>query len=281
VSALEPGELTTGGYTLVKAPSPDQRLIHVHPGAEELGSVYRADVPVQAGLAAFAERLADIAAPDRIAWKEHTRAARAEYEAFSQPRETPGAVKLEQVVTHISESAPEDAVITNGAGNYAGWVHRYFRYRGYRSQLATTAGSMGYGVPAAVAAKLAEPERAVISFNGDGCFLMNGQELATAMQYELPVVFIVVNNSMYGTIRMHQERDYPGRVSGTGLRNPDFAAYARSFGANGETVERTEDFPAVFERALTADAPSLIELKVDPRAITPAQTLEEIRKGSP
>jgi acetolactate synthase-1/2/3 large subunit len=263
------GEITTSGYTLLKSPSPDQRVIHVHPGAEELGRVYRADIPVQANLAAFAARLADIDAPDLIRWRSHTRAARAELEAFSLPEQTPGAVKMERIVTHVSETVPDDAVVTNGAGNYSAWVHRYFRYRGYRSQLANTAGSMGYGVPSAIAAKLAVPERIVISFNGDGCFLMNGQELATAMLYDLPIVFIVVNNSMYGTIRMHQEREYPSRVSGTGLRNPDFAACARSFGADGHTVENTEDFPAAFDKALKARKPALIELKVDPRALTP------------
>jgi acetolactate synthase-1/2/3 large subunit len=271
------GEITTSGYTLVKSPSPDQCLIHVHPGAEELGRVYRADIPVQASLPGFAARLADIEAPDKIAWRSHTRAARADLDAFRQPQETPGTVKMEHIVTHVSETLGDDAIVTNGAGNYSAWLHRYFCYRGYKSQLANTAGSMGYGVPAAIAAKLAAPERVVVSFNGDGCFLMNGQELATAVQYDLPIVFIVANNGMYGTIRMHQEREYPSRVCGTDLRNPDFAAYARSFWAHGHTVEKTEDFPAAFDQALQAHKPTLIELKVDPQAITPRQTLDEIR----
>lgn len=272
------GEMTTGGYTLVKSPNPDQKLIHVHPGAEELGRVYRTEIPVLSTLAAFAARLQHISAPAQIPWKKNREQARADYEAFSEPRETPGAVKLEQIVSHISKTVPDDAIFTNGAGNYSAFVHRYTSYRGYRSQVANTAGAMGYGVPAAVAAKLAEPERAVISYNGDGCFLMNGQEISTAVRYELPIIFIVANNRTYGTIRMHQEREYPNRVSGTDLVNPDFAAYARSFGANGETVEKTEDFPDIFAKALEAKTPTLIELKTDAEAITPTATLSGIRE---
>jgi acetolactate synthase-1/2/3 large subunit len=274
------GEMTTGGYSLVKSPDPDQKIIHVHPGAEELGRVYRTDVPVLSSMAAFANRLADVEAPKDIAWADRTRQARADFEKFVEPRETPGAVKMEQIVSHVSKSVADDAIITNGAGNYSAWVHRYFCYRGYKTQVANTAGAMGYAIPAAVSAKLAAPERTVVSFNGDGCFLMNGQELSTAVRYELPIVIIVANNGMYGTIRMHQEREYPSRVSGTDLQNPDFAAYARSFGANGETVEKTEDFPAVFDAALNSSKPSLIELKLDPEAITPTATLSGIRNKS-
>jgi len=274
------GEMTTGAYTLVKSPTPDQKLIHVHPGAEELNSVYSTDVPVLSTLAGFAARLGDIETPDIIAWKGSAAQAHAEYEDFFTPIETPGDVKMEQIVSHISDVLPDDAIITNGAGNYTAWVHRYYRYRGYRTQLVTTSGSMGYGLPAAIAAKLANPERKVVCFAGDGCFLMNGQEMATAMQYELPIVTIVVNNGMYGTIRMHQEREYPDRVSGTELQNPDFASFARSFGANGEAIERTEDFSDAFDRAINADKPSLIELKVDPQAITPKATMDEIRGSS-
>jgi len=274
------GEMTTGAYTLVKSPNPDQKLIHVHPGAEELNSVYRTEVPVLSTLAAFAARLGDIKTPDDIAWKGSASQAHAEYEDFFAPLETPGDVKMEQIISHISNVLPDDAIITNGAGNYTAWIHRYYRYRDYRTQLVTTSGSMGYGLPAAVAAQLANPERKVVCFAGDGCFLMNGQEMATAMQYELPIVTIVVNNGMYGTIRMHQEREYPSRVSGTELQNPDFADFARSFGANGETVEKTEDFSDAFDRAINADKPSLIELKVDPQAITPKATMDEIRGSS-
>ncbi len=213
-------------------------------------------------------------------WQAEAQRARADYENFSKPVETPGDVKLEQIVSHISDVLPDDAIITNGAGNYTSWVHRYYRYKSFGTQLANTAGSMGYGLPAAIAGKLAAPEKKVVCFAGDGCFLMNGQELATAMQYDLPLVIIVVNNGMYGTIRMHQERDYPKRISGTDLQNPDFAAYARSFGAHGAVIERTEQFAPVFDEALNADKPTLIELRVDPQAITPVRSLDQIRGAS-
>jgi acetolactate synthase-1/2/3 large subunit len=174
---------------------------------------------------------------------------------------------------------PENGIVTNGAGNYAGFVHKYTQYKGYKSQLAPTSGSMGYGLPAAIAAKLADPTRTVVNYAGDGCFMMTCQELATAVQYGLNVVTIIANNGMYGTIRMHQEKHYPTRVSGTQLVNPDFAAYARSFGAHGETVERTEDFKAAFERALNAGKPAIIECRVDPEALTPRQTMSQIRQA--
>ncbi|HET7670722.1 MAG TPA: thiamine pyrophosphate-dependent enzyme, partial [Burkholderiales bacterium] len=177
-----------------------------------------------------------------------------------------------------SDRLPEDTIVAGGAGNFAGWLHRHFRYKGFRTQLGPTNGSMGYGYPAGLAAKLAEPKRPVLAVCGDGDFLMNGQELATAVQYGANFVALVVNNGIYGTIRMHQEREYPGRVYGTELRNPDFAAYARSFGAHGETVTRTADFEAAFERASKAGKPALIELKIDPDAITPATTLSAIRE---
>lgn len=273
------GEMTTGAYTLVKSPNPDQKLIHVHPGAEELSSVYRTEIPVLSTLAGFAAHLQNIKTPDTIAWKGSATEAHAEYEEFFEPLVTPGNVKMERIVSHISDVLPDDAIITNGAGNYTAWIHRYYRYRSYRTQLVTTSGSMGYGLPAAIAAKLAFPERKTVCFAGDGCFLMNGQEMATAMQYELPIVTIVVNNGMFGTIRMHQERDYPNRVSGTELQNPDFAGFARSFGANGFIIEKTEDFAGAFEDAINSDKPSLIELKVDSEASTPKATLSEIRSS--
>ena len=274
------GEITTSGYTLLTPPAPRKKLIHVHPGAEEIGSVYRADIPITCSLRAFAARLSGLTPPKSIPWAGWTRNARAGYEAFSLPRETPGDVKFEQIVTHVSDALPDDAIITNGAGNYTAFVHRYTQYKGHHSQLATTSGTMGYGLPAAIGGQLAAPERKVVCYAGDGCFLMNGQELATAVRYNLPIVIIVVNNGMYGTIRMHQERNYPGRVSGTKLQNPDFAAYARSFGANGETVLKTADFASIFDAALNADRPTVIELKIDPEAITPTATLSEIRNNS-
>jgi acetolactate synthase I/II/III large subunit len=183
-------------------------------------------------------------------------------------------------VAFLRKRLPPETIVTNGAGNFSGWVHRYYQYTGFRTELAPTSGSMGYGVPSAVAAKLIHPDRPVISFSGDGDFLMCGQELATAMQYELKIVFLVVNNGMYGTIRMHQERDYPGRVSGTDLKNPDFAMLARAYGMHGEIVERTADFAPAFERAWRAETSSLIEVRIDPEAITTRTTLSAIRAAA-
>jgi acetolactate synthase-1/2/3 large subunit len=178
----------------------------------------------------------------------------------------------------LRERLPADAIVTNGAGNYATWLHRHYSYRHYRSQLAPTSGAMGYGVPAAIAAKSLYPERMVVAFAGDGCFMMSSQELATAMQYALPVIFIVVNNAQYGTIRMHQERHYPNRVHGTGLTNPDFAAYARAFGAHGELVETTAQFMPAFERAVSSGLPSILEIRIPQDVSTPGATLEQIRE---
>jgi acetolactate synthase-1/2/3 large subunit len=180
----------------------------------------------------------------------------------------------------LRENLPADAILSNGAGNYTVWVNRFYRYRRLHTELAPTAGSMGYGIPAAVAAKRLHPDRLVIAFAGDGCFMMTGQELATAVQYGANIIIIVINNSMYGTIRMHQERRHPGRISGTTLRNPDFAALAQAYGAFGETVRRSEDFAPAFERALAAGCPALLELQIDPEVITPHQTLSEIRTAA-
>jgi acetolactate synthase-1/2/3 large subunit len=189
----------------------------------------------------------------------------------------PGALNPSAAITWLRERLPAGTIVTNGAGNFSGWVQRFYQYTGFRTQLAPTNGAMGYGVPAAVAAKLVHPERMVVCFSGDGDYLMTGQELATAVQYGAAVIFCVVNNGMYGTIRMHQERDYPARVYGTALRNPDFAAYARAFGAHGETVEETAQFAPAFERALSAGKPALIEVRIDPQAITTQTTLDAIR----
>jgi acetolactate synthase-1/2/3 large subunit len=192
----------------------------------------------------------------------------------------PGALQYGEVIAWLSQNLPEDAIVTNGAGNFASWLHRHFQYKGWRTQLAPTSGSMGYSVPAAVAAKIAAPDRTVVAIAGDGEFLMNGQEFATALQYGAPVIVLVVNNGMYGTIRMHQEREYPGRVSGTELVNPDFAAYARAFGGHGETVARTADFAPAFQRALASGKPSILELRIDPEAITPSATLAGLRAAA-
>jgi acetolactate synthase I/II/III large subunit len=271
------GEIPTGGYTLIEAPRPKQRLVHVHADPDELGRVFQADLAINAGPAEFAaalEGLEPVAAP---AWSAATRAGRRDYESALDPGPPRAALDLAHVVRWLDERLPEDAILCNGAGNYTTWLHRFFRYKRYGTQLGPTAGAMGYGFPAAIAAKLRHPGRVVVAVAGDGCFLMNGAELATAVQYGANVVTLVVNNGMYGTIRMHQERAYPGRVVGTDLVNPDFVAYARAFGAHGALVERTEDFGPAFEAALAADKPALIELRTDPDLITPRTTLNEIR----
>lgn len=227
--------------------------------------------------AAAARQLKPDVPAGRKAWLD---AARADYLAQLEPVEGPGDLQLSRIVSWLRERLPPEAIVTNGAGNYTVWVHRYYQYRRYRTQLAPTAGSMGYGLPAAVAAKAVHPSRPVVCFAGDGCFLMHGQELATAVRHGLNIVVLVVNNAMYGTIRMHQERHYPERVSGTDLVNPDFAAYARAFGAHGEVVERTEDFAPAFEQALASGRPAVLELRVDPEALTPKATLSEVRAAA-
>ncbi|MEE9102218.1 thiamine pyrophosphate-binding protein [Pseudomonas nitroreducens] len=269
-------ETPSAGYTLVQSPNPVQTLIHIHPDASELGRVYQADLPIQASMPAIAAALDTLAPLNERPWADWTAAARADYLAYSTPpqnAERPQGVDLAEVVSYLSETLPEDAAISNGAGNYAVWVHRFYRYRSPRSQLAPTNGAMGYGFPAAIAAKLRDPQRSVVCFAGDGCFMMYPQELATAVQYGAALIVIVVNNGMLGTIRMHQEREYPGRVSATELRNPDFVALAKAFGAHGELVERTEDFAAAFQRAQASGKPALIELRTDPRQITPIARL--------
>src|SRR6266481_3435608 len=270
------GAMTTGAYTLVEPPRPKQKLVHVHAGAEELGRVYQGELLINSGMPQIASALKGLKV-DGGAWKTWRERARADYLEWTKPAANPGRVQLAEIVAWLRDRLPEDAIIANGAGNFAGWISRFYRYPGLRTQVAPSNGSMGYGVPAGVAAKVAHPERLVVSINGDGDFLMNGQELATAVQYELPVIFIVVNNGMYGTIRMHQERDYPARVYGTMLKNPDFAALARAYGALGETVEETRQFAPAFERAASAGKPALIEVRIDPQAITTSTTLDAIR----
>ena len=272
------GEATTGGYTMFDLPVPAQKMVHVHAGAEELGRVYQATLPINSGMAQFAAAAKAMKPVDASAWKAGVAEARADYLKNIEPTPQPGSANLAEIVGWLNKRLPDDVIVTNGAGNYAGFVHRFFQYRGFRTQLAPTNGSMGYGVPSAVAAKIAAPERTVVSFSGDGCFLMNGQEFATAVQHGANIVFIVVDNGMYGTIRMHQEREYPTRVHGTELKNPDFAAYARAFGGHGETVERTADFEAAFERALAAGKPSIIHVKTDAEAITSRITMSKLRE---
>ena len=272
------GEMTTSGYTLPEAPQPRQKLIHVHPGMEELGRVYQAEVAICADPGSFFASLREADIPARPEWRAAAQEAHAAFEAWRAPRPVPGAVDLWSIVRWLDQRLPDDAIIANGAGNYTTWIHRLFRYHRLHTQLAPYSGSMGYGVPAAVAAKLLHPDRVVVSWNGDGCFLMNGQEMATAVQFRLPIVFVVVDNGMYGTIRMHQERTYPRRVSGTDLVNPDFAALARAYGAVGETVHNTEEFAPAFERAIAADRPSLLHVIIDPQALTMGATLDQLRE---
>ena len=273
-------EVPTGGYTLLDIPCPQQTLIHVHADPEELGRMYQAELPINADPRAMAAALEQLPPVDGSRWSGWAESANTDYQAHSVPTKTPGELQMGEVMAHLRDTLPANAIVTNGAGNYTAWIHRFYRHRQYGTQLAPTAGSMGYGLPAAVAAKLRHPERTVVAFAGDGCFLMNGQEFATAVQYGANIVCIVVNNAMLGTIRMHQERHYPGRVSGTELVNPDFVTYAQAFGGYGERVERTEDFPAAFERASTSGKPAILELHVDPEALTPGQSLSEIRDAA-
>jgi acetolactate synthase-1/2/3 large subunit len=273
------GEMTTSAYTLVESPAPRQTLIHVQSGAEELGRVYRAALPINSNYEEFVFALSSIKTK-REEWQNHAQAAHADYLAWNKPISMPGALHYGEVIAWLSQNLPEDAIVTNGAGNFASWLHRHFQYKGWRTQLAPTSGSMGYSVPAAVAAKIAAPGRTVVAIAGDGEFLMNGQEFATAMQYRAAIIVLVVNNGMYGTIRMHQEREYPGRVSGTELANPDFAAYARAFGGHGETVERTAEFAPAFQRAVASGKPAILELRIDPEAITPSATLSGLRAAA-
>jgi acetolactate synthase-1/2/3 large subunit len=272
------GEVTTSGYTLLDVPKPRQTLIHVHPSAEELGRVYHADLSIHADMPAIAAALRQSHPVDSSAWAQSAAEAHAEYLKALECPAQPGALDMGEVMKWLRERLPEDAIITNGAGNFSLWPNKFYSFRRYRSMLAPTSGAMGYGVPAAVAAKVVHPERTVVCFTGDGDFLMNGQELATAVQYGLAPIILLVNNGMYGTIRMHQERHYPGRVSATDLVNPDFTAYARAFGAYGERVERTEGFAPAFERALVSGRAALIELQVDAEGITPRTTLNDLRR---
>ena len=282
------GEMTTGGYTLIEPPRPKQKLVHIHAGPEELGRVYAADLLVQASMATAAKALEALTAPPSLPWAEAAATAHADYEANQVP--TPVApLDMAVVMQTVQRLAPENTVYTNGAGNFAGWLHRFVRYFGLqhhgRTQLAPTSGAMGYGFPAAVGAALLYPQRTVVNVAGDGDFLMTGQEMATATGYganqgEGRLISLVVDNGTYGTIRMHQEREYPGRVSGSDLFNPDFAAMARAFGWRAARVDRTEDFEAAFAEALQPGAPMLIHLKLDADVSTSRTTLTALREAA-
>jgi acetolactate synthase-1/2/3 large subunit len=282
------GEMTTSGYSLLDSPVPQQRLVHIHPDPQELGSVYQAELMIAGGAPETAKMLAAMEPVDSAAWRHTVEEARAELRAWQQqpPIFKDGSAPLDlwQLVQDMQAALPHDTIITNGAGNYATWAHRYWHYGAMRTQLAPTSGAMGYGVPAGVAAKIVHPERTVVTFAGDGEFMMTGQELATAVQYRAGLVLIVFNNNMFGTIRMHQERAYPGRVSGTELHNPDFAALAVAYGGQGEVVEKTADFAPALARAVAfaneRNLPAVIELRYDGNLITPGATLETIRKNA-
>lgn len=276
-------EMPSQSYDLLSVPKPKQPFIHIHAGAEELGRVYQPDLAIHASPRGFATALAELGdAPSvsqgRLQWIKE---ARDDYLEWSRSPDTmPGAVHMGEVMAHLEQMVPDDAILCNGAGNYATWIHRFWPFRRFGTQAAPTSGSMGYGVPAAVAAKLLNPEKTVIAFAGDGCFQMTCQEFGTAVQAGAAIVVLVVDNGMYGTIRMHQERTYPARLSATSLINPDFAAWAQSYGAFGRCVERTEDFSEAFQAALDSGLPALLHIKVDPEGITPNATLSRLREAA-
>ena len=277
------GETTTSGYTLLEVPYPAQCLIHIHADPNELGKVYVSNLPINSTPVAFADAVSAIgiqaqSSQERLDWVQ---SARADYLETLIPVAAKGDINLSEVVAQLRDLLPTDSIITNGAGNYTIWVQRFYQYRGLRTQLAPTSGSMGYGFPAAIAAKLLYPKRTVVCFAGDGCFLMTGQELATAVQYQANVILIVVNNGMYGSIRMHQERHYPGNVWATELNNPDFVALAKAYGAHGERVTKTADFAEAFNRAVDANRPALIELITSSDILTPRLTVQDLRAAKP
>ena len=277
------GEMTTGGYALLKAPRSQQQLVHIHASAEELNRVYEADLAINATMNAAARSLEVLTAPPSVAWEAWTKAANADYEANLVPQALPGQVDMPAIVAVLQKHLPADAVLTNGAGNFASWVHRFFRHhglaKGYKTQLAPTNGSMGYGVPAGIAASITTG-RTAFTIAGDGDFLMNGQELATAVQHGGKSIIVLLNNGMYGTIRMHQERDFPTHVSGSNLSNPDFAALARAYGYAGVKLTSSATFEAEFVAALERKEGTLIEITLDPEVITTRGTLSAITQNA-
>jgi acetolactate synthase-1/2/3 large subunit len=267
------GDVTTNHFSLLDAPTLKQVLIHVFPGAEDLGRTYNPTLAIQSRSSSFVAALAKLPplhANPWAAWREELRQALVNYQS---PRPDTASFDLSKVIAHLNRVLPDDAVVTNGAGNYTIWLHRYYCYRQLGTQIAPKSGSMGYGLPAAIAAKLRQPDRTVVCLAGDGCFMMASQEFATAVQRGLPIIVIIVNNGMYGSIRMHQENHFPHRPSGTDLLNPDFAALARSYGAHGEIVDHHDQFPDVFARAVRADRPTVIELRVNRNQLTPDRSL--------
>jgi acetolactate synthase-1/2/3 large subunit len=274
-------EVTSQAYTLFGPGEAEAKLVHVFPGAEELGRVWRPRLAIHATPTRFAAALEGLTPPAAPAWRGSAPAAHADYLAWSEtPTPQPGPVNLAEIMIWLRETLPADAILCNGAGNFTGWIHRFYRVRSIDGHFAPNSGSMGYAVPAAVALQRLHPHRRVVAVSGDGDFLMNGQEFATAVQYGLPIVVLVFDNASYGTIRMHQEREFPGRVFATDLKNPDFAAYARAFGGFGATVEATAEFAPAFEAAVASGQPAILHVKFDPDGITPTQTLSGIRAAA-
>ncbi|PTW62403.1 acetolactate synthase-1/2/3 large subunit [Breoghania corrubedonensis] len=272
-------EVPSQSYTLLDIPTPSQALVHVHAGAEELGRVYQPALAIHASPEAFTAALEGVQPPISVPWSAETTVANEAYRAWSdQPPQTQGPLQMGEVMLWLRHHLSPDAIMTNGAGNYATWLHRFHRFRKFGTQLAPTSGSMGYGLPAAIAAKLRHPDRDVVCFAGDGCLQMTINELGTAMQADAAVIIICVDNGIYGTIRMHQEREYPGRVSATKMVNPNFADLIRTYGGYGETVRETAEFGPAFERARASGKLALLHLHLDPEVITPTMTLSEIRK---
>ena len=275
-------EVPSQRYELLAIPSPAQPLVHVHADADELGKLYRPTQAIHATPQAFAAALCAVRPQAAVPWQAHAEAAHADYLAWSNPApiRIPGPLQMGEVMHHLKDVLPASTIFCNGAGNFATWVHRFWPFTTYASQLAPTSGSMGYGLPAGVGAKRLWPQREVVVFAGDGDFLMHGQEFATAVQYGLPIIVVLLDNAMYGTIRMHQEREYPGRISATALKNPDFQAYAQAFGGHGERITTTEEFAPALARARASGLPSVLHCLIDPEAITPTGTLQGIRRAA-
>lgn len=279
------GEIGTNGYTIMDSPCPAQQLIHIYPGPDDIGRVYQPDLAVVSSASEFVLALAaggDLDDSHRADRAALCRAARGDYDAWTAPRVSPGAIQMCQIMAWLDDHLPDDTIYTNGAGNFTVWLHRFHKYRDFGTQIAPICGSMGYGVPAVLAAKFARPRATAICIAGDGDFQMTGTELATAVAHGLKIRILILNNGMLGTIRMHQERHYPGRVAGTDLMagNPDFTAFAKSYGAYGERVTRTEEFAPAFARADAHDGPAVLEIMIDPEALTPAQSLSQIRQAA-
>ncbi|MFZ4288138.1 thiamine pyrophosphate-binding protein [Variovorax sp. HJSM1_2] len=275
-------EVPSQGYELLGIPTPQQTLVHVYADADEFGKLYRAAQNIHATPQAFAEAASTLRPETTPAWLNETAAAHADYQRWSDPApiQIPGPLQMGAVMQHLRETLPANTIFCNGAGNFATWVHRFWPFTSYASQLAPTSGSMGYGLPAGVGAKRLWPEREVVVFAGDGDFMMHGQEFATAVQYQLPIIVVLLDNAMFGTIRMHQERHYPGRISATQLQNPDFCAYAQVFGGHGEKVSTTAEFAPALARARASGKPAILHCLLDPEAITPASTLQSIRAAA-